>query len=227
MKIRQSRRQIAKVSHSRWVAYATAGAATALVGSNSMEAAIHYSGRLDVKFPPHSDKSHRFPLDQPSDHFSLMHYHRSSSARFNIIGFSHGFRGFTLGGVGIYLVSKLSFGQNISSGYFVGTRFSTNYLAGGFYTSQTQWGDPGIGFIGFKFNSGAGVQYGWARIRMLGSDRQNGFKLIDYAYADPGEPIRAGQCHNSMGPDEGSLGGLAFGAVGLLAWRKRRSRTAS
>jgi cytochrome oxidase Cu insertion factor (SCO1/SenC/PrrC family) len=35
MKTRQSRRQIAKVSHSRSLAYATAGAATALAGSNS------------------------------------------------------------------------------------------------------------------------------------------------------------------------------------------------
>ena len=54
MKTRLSRRQTAKVSHSRWLAYATAGAATALVGSNSLEAAIHYSGRLEEVFPPQS-----------------------------------------------------------------------------------------------------------------------------------------------------------------------------
>ena len=91
-----------------------------------------------------------------------------------------------------------------------------------------QWQDPGVGFVGFRFNSGAGIQYGWARVRMAGSDKNNAFKLIDYAYADPGERIRAGQkSDNEMVTDEGSLGWLAAGAVGLLAWRKSRSRTAS
>ena len=53
----------------------------------------------------------------------------------------------------------------------------------------------------------------------------NDFWLVDYAYADPGEPIRAGQTSsNDMVPNEGSLGGLALGAAGLLAWRKRRSQ---
>ncbi len=63
------------------------------------------------------------------------------------------------------------------------------------------------------------------------------FGLLDYAYADPGEPIRAGQKSSAeqapdqgstdeQAPDEGSLGGLALGAVGLLAWRKNRSRIA-
>ena len=53
------------------------------------------------------------------------------------------------------------------------------------------------------------------------------FWLVDYAYADPGEPIRAGQTSsNEMVPDKGSLGGLALGAMGLLAWRKSRSRSA-
>ncbi len=58
----------------------------------------------------------------------------------------------------------------------------------------------------------------------------NAFKLIDYAYADPGEPITAGEDgqnrSDEQGPDEGSLGWLALGAVGLIAWRKSRSRTA-
>jgi len=54
------------------------------------------------------------------------------------------------------------------------------------------------------------------------------FKLVAYAYADPGEPITAGQRpSDEQAPDEGSLGWLALGAAGLLAWRKSRSRTAS
>ncbi len=70
-----------------------------------------------------------------------------------------------------------------------------------------------VGFIGFKFNNGSGDQYGWVRIKM-GQCYDNDFWLIDYAYADPGEPIRAGQTSsnemvpeesNEMVPDEGSL----------------------
>jgi MYXO-CTERM domain-containing protein len=52
----------------------------------------------------------------------------------------------------------------------------------------------------------------------------NDFWLVDYAYADPGESIRAGQTSSNDAPELESLGGLALGAAGLLAWRKRRSR---
>ena len=94
----------------------------------------------------------------------------------------------------------------------------------------------GVGYIGFKFNNGSGDQYGWVRIRMEGGLNINqNFKLIDYAWGDVGDRIRAGQISsdemvpqesNDIVPEEGSLGGLALGAAGLLAWRKRRSRKA-
>ncbi len=55
------------------------------------------------------------------------------------------------------------------------------------------WAEPGIGYVGFKFNNGAGVQYGWVRVRMGGSENNNGFKVLEYAYGDPGEPVTAGR----------------------------------
>jgi hypothetical protein len=88
-----------------------------------------------------------------------------------------------------------------------------------------QWADRGRGFIGFRWYNSAGFQYGWARITK--TRLEDKIRLEDYAYADPGEPIRAGQkSSNEMVPDEGSLGGLALGAAGLLAWRKSRSQAA-
>ena len=39
----------ASIAKTRWAAYAAAGAATALAGSHSAEAAIHYSGPLNVQ----------------------------------------------------------------------------------------------------------------------------------------------------------------------------------
>ena len=70
-----------------------------------------------------------------------------------------------------------------------------------------------------------------------GSPGGYAFKVLDFAYGDPGERITAGEgiprdseddqdISDDQGPDEGSLGGLALGAVGLLAWRKNRSRAA-
>ena len=95
MKTRQSRRQTAKVSHSRWVAYATAGAATALAGSNSSEAAIHYSGLVDVKFPPNENKIKTFQLDQPGDSLWFRHTYSSyrGDAAFTAIGIGRGLSG--------------------------------------------------------------------------------------------------------------------------------------
>jgi MYXO-CTERM domain-containing protein len=127
-----------------------------------------------------------------------------------------------------YPVSKLPFGEHISAGSFrdvIDGNFS-GVLASG-RRSYTQWADRGIGFVGFRFNSGAGTQYGWVRVGMKRVP-ENAFKVLDYAYADPGEPIRAGQTSSDeQSPAQGSLGWLALGAVGLLAWRKSRSRTAS
>ena len=236
MKTRPSRRQTAKVSHSRWLAYATASAATALAGSNSAEAAIHYSGIVREHFPPDKDKIMRFPLDQAGDSllFGRSNYarfqNRYDGAFFTCFGIASGaFRGPHASGDAYYAyVSKLRFGENIAAGNFTYRRYvGYGVLAFGSFNPSSQWRDRGTGFVGFRFNSGAGIQYGWARVRMVG-DPENAFAVVDYAYADPGERIRAGQkSENEMVTDEGSLGWLAFGAAGLLAWRKSRSRTAS
>jgi hypothetical protein len=53
-------------------------------------------------------------------------------------------------------ITKLSFGRNISTGsFFLDGHRTINVLAYG-YSHQAQWSDFGVGFIGFRFNSGAG-----------------------------------------------------------------------
>ena len=249
MKTRQSRRQTAKVSHSRWLAYANASAASALAGTHSAEAAIHYSGILNQKFPPHIDTDKTFPLDQAGD-FLLFQRHevatgfasRSDIDNFKVFGIASAAARvpYTFSTTyDHYFVSKLHFGQNVSSGNFAFRHFYPGMMAFEWATehyASGPWRDRGPGCVGFKFNSGAGVQYGWVRIKMYGPP-EHGFEVVSYAYADPGEPIKAGQTSSNeqvpdqdstdeQAPDEGSLGGLALGAVGLLAWRKSRSRTA-
>jgi hypothetical protein len=208
------------IAKTRWVAYAAAGAATALAGSQSAEAAIHYRS-VNEKFLVGDADS--FKLDRPGDFFRLSHtsYGYGANDKFAIFGIaSDAFRGFS----GRGYVSKLGFGQPISMGNFIQQSAPGLMVRNG---NPHQW-NPGIGFIGFRFNNGAGVQYGWARIKMSGVPRYD-FVLVDYAYADPGERLRAGQTledtlSDEQAPDQGSLGGLALGAVGLLAWRNSRSR---
>jgi hypothetical protein len=61
MKLKRSdARKPAAVASSRWLAYATAGAASAFISTQSAEAAIHYSGPIDKKFGNGRNKSIRF-----------------------------------------------------------------------------------------------------------------------------------------------------------------------
>ena len=243
VKTRQSRRQTAKVSHSRWIAYATAGAATALTASHSAEAGIHYQV-VNEKFQPNSNKGRWFQLDQPGDSIYFKHV-SCCLAAFDITGIAAGaFRG--LPGTSKYsdaFVSKLSFGESIAAGHFTHAHPNPTALHGILaYDIYGQWTSPGMGFVGFRFHNDAGMQYGWVRVRISVPPHDGiggwGFKVLDFAYADPGEPITAGQgiprgsegdqdISDDQLPGEGSLGGLALGAVGVLAWRKSRSRTAS
>ena len=66
--------------------------------------------------------------------------------------------------------SRLGSGINVSIGNFVANRpgFFATLASGGAYGNFRA---PGEGFVGIKFNSGAGVQYGWVRLNMNGSDQ--------------------------------------------------------
>jgi MYXO-CTERM domain-containing protein len=128
------------------------------------------------------------------------------------------------GRFGTFYVSRLSQGAAISNCTFLPPAGQQAILfdfygGGGFF-------DPGIGFVGIRFNNGAGMQYGWARIYRLHS--RTGFVLVDYAWGDPGDQVRAGQTTSASDqpaavPAQGSLGLLALGGAGLVAWRKRRT----
>jgi hypothetical protein len=226
--MKKPRRKSAFITNPRWAAYATAGAASAFTCANSAEATIHYSGRIGEYFPPLITKNARFQLDQPGDSIRLRHY----VTAFTSSGFAYfGIRGRAGNAVaGFYCpndsqiasVSKLNPGDLISARPFL-PRNNGLLARHDFCPGQFEGGH--FGFIGFKFNSGSGDQYGWVRLKMGGQNQD--FWLVDYAYADPGEPITAGQTSsNELVPEEGSLGSLALGAAGLLAWRKRRSRAA-
>ncbi len=221
------------IALSRWAAYTSAGAATALMGANSAQAEIHYSGRVDIDLDPSRGETAQafLQLDQPADviHPWCKRWYSSTNggdARFfvsavggaSIVGHLDN-RG---GGLPRNYVSKLPLGQNISSRDFVRGNDPYNQLAYLVGYSHSEWTEKGRGFVGFRFNDGTGIRYGWARLYMTGA-KKNSYRLIDYAYGDVGEPVKAGQKRSrGDGLYVESLGGLALGAVGLSLWRRRR-----
>jgi hypothetical protein len=217
MNSRTTRHKCVSVSASRWIAYASAGAASALASATSAEAEIHYSGPINILFPPDAPKVKKLPLDQAADYLVFK-------------------RGKEAGNVGAFFRLRAGLGV----GQFVGQEFSTHasvsairgdrYVSRGHFTYPAYtYGtlkDPHFtspSFVGFRFNGGSGFQYGWARV-YFNKDTLD-FTVIDYAWADPGEPIKTGQTSSSTfseGTNEGSLGLLALGAAGLRAWLKSR-----
>jgi hypothetical protein len=230
-------RKSAVITNSRWVAYATAGAASALTCVDSARATIHYSGPINHKF--FGSSYEYFQLDQIQDQFYLghdPHYYSTftrdgGSAFFGIFGNAGAsFAGYYVScayNSEIASVSNLSRAEAISTRPFVPGGRGLMATVEGFDCGggwRGQFLQAGIGFIGFKFNNGSGDQYGWARIEMREFSSKHQFKLIDYAYGDVGDRIKAGQkSSHEQAPDRGSLGWLAAGAAGLLAWRKSRS----
>lgn len=174
-----------------------------------------------VSAPPGGSAIYTFAL-APGASFNVHHIASTSGAAgaafCNVFGaVSAGFNGLVAGPY--RYVSKLASGVNPAGNPFVGGGpggFGTLAFAYGYQNSQ--WLDAGTGFVGFRFNTGGGVQYGWARLTMNGSPL-NSFTMVDYAWGDVGDTILTGQI-----PEPGSLALLAVGAVGLLAWRKQRAK---
>jgi hypothetical protein len=224
----QNRRRAKSVTlpNSRWTSYAAAGAATALAGVGTAEADIHYSGPINALFASQSGVAQTFALQNNAAIRFVNVATQSSSAgvalfRLDGAAVSNQFRGIAAGN--FRYPDRLENGQLVSGGAFA--NFNANFFAtlayGGGY-DNSQFLAPGVGFIGFRFNVGNGMQFGWARVDMAGAP-DNSFTLVDYAWGDAGDAIRAGQ---TVIPEPGSLGLLAVGAVGLVFWRKRRAAAA-
>ncbi len=225
---KRNRKETRGISTSRWAAYATAGAATAAGCVATADANIIYSGVVDRHFGPASFSSDTFPVaggatlrpvyvgpgqEGPAFGQASIYIFRSPAAG-SVAGFTARYLNFA---------SKLSFGQSINARPFV---YGSGILAVDLL-STCQWLSPGPGFVGFRFSGPDGMQYGWARITTDGPEAGNTFTLVDYAVASPGERITAGQTSSTSVPETGgSLGLLALGCLGLLAWRARRSQAA-
>lgn len=225
MKTQKLRRnRLTSLNTSRWAAYATAGAATAIAGANSAEAAIHYVS-VGLVIPVAEGVPHSFALDNGAliKFANISTSGSGGAALFRIDGaaVSNMFAGTAAGN--FRYPSNLAAGANIAARPFAamnGIYFATLAYGPGFTHSKFE--AAGTGFIGFRFNGGSGIEYGWARVTMNGAPG-NGFTVVDYAWGDVGTAIVAGQ---TAVPEPASLGLLAVGAAGLLIWRRSRSKAA-
>ena len=239
MNSRTLRRKPVTIANSRWATYAVAGAATSLAGLATAEAEIHYSGLVSFRFT--GTLHAQFPLDNGAslDFFRIDEGGGQGYAHINIPNSIGAFAGTAIGYEGSYLyVSRLNPRVQVSQLRFHNSCDTTSSsgvkcfgaiigLEGG---TSGNFQEPGRGFIGFVFNTGAGNEYGWARIKTTGKPSYE-FILVDYAWADPGDSIQTGQKKSEATgqavPISGSLSLLATGATGLKAWRQQKaSRTA-
>jgi len=208
------------------MAYAAAAAASSFATTHTAEAAIHYSGLVNQRINDFQEVI--FPLDPAGG--SFLARHRNSyygSRRAGGCAYFKPYGAQSASVIGTYCAPcrwvfplKLNRGDTISGGPFTSVnRFIDPILACDYMSStfDSQFGyflKRGFGLIGFKFNNGAGDQYGWVRMRMLGG-LKNTFEVVDYAYGDPGDVVLAGQKSDDSAPGLESLGGLALGAAGL------------
>ena len=241
--MKNGRLKPASVTKARWAAYATAGAATALGSAASSEGEIHYSGIVNYAFNGSRSWSYAtFPLNG-SAHLFFLHSTNGLGegvARFFIPG-SHSRLGSSVGRFAgrmaqnsdVYLsrlanrveLSQLTFRNSCYSTYFGDVRCHGATI-GRSDAAHGNFKQGGGGFIGFEFDTGGGPQLGWARIKTTGAPDYK-FVLVDYAWADYGESIKTGQKSSSQNIEDvarsDSLGLLALGGAGLIAWRERRA----
>jgi hypothetical protein len=247
MNSQKTRRKSVALANSRWFTYAVAGAATSLSGLAAAEAEIHYSGPIGHRFI--GDTTASFPLEDGA-RLIFDRFTRNNLGYANIgiegtqggpldsEGYFAGMPNNPTSGFGFYvfrLGSQVPVSQeNLGRSCFTTTQSSVNKCYGAtIQTGRGSYGrftEPGRGFIAFAFNTGAGRQYGWARIKTTGVPEVN-FILVDYAWADLGQPIKTGQKSSNETTDAvtktGSLGLLATGGTGLKAWRQQRQEFVS
>ena len=224
------------IAAGRWTAYMAAAAASTFAGAGSAEAEIHYSGVVNIKLTGNAQAS--LPL---SNGASLVFRNASTSTSTYAQDFyllmKGGISGSARGDYSVFgriLPANLPQGRNVSAGKFLPV--TGNPDEGVLILSWTygQFSPPLSGrlrgFVGFRFNTGKGTQYGWARIQTKNDMDSHIHDLIkDYAWGDPGDVILTGQKDSSESANAksiaGSLGLLAFGAQGLNAWRTHPCRT--
>ena len=220
------------VSSPRWFAYVAAGSATALAGAQYAEAEIHYSrpvvrltGDSYVNLPLSNGASIAFNL------FGMGTTYQQAALFFIGGAISGSARAYAVQPAGTAILSNVDLRDFVSNGSFGPVLGSQGDRGAIFSYGADYQFVPDGGIIGFKFNTGRGTQYGWVRVKLdfvFRTHEQLRVIVEDFAWGDPGDTIQAGQKRSASEQADAvsknaSLGLLALGARGLMAWRQART----
>ncbi|MEM7453880.1 MAG: PEP-CTERM sorting domain-containing protein [Planctomycetota bacterium] len=223
------RRSKTRIESSRWAAYVAAAASSMLGAPRCADADIHVVNvGLDLIDPEPGNgyfgNVFHATFGSGEVGFLLLHAYDETAPGYGILAVSG-----TLQGPGYFAsiaadrpgssfyAYRFKTGSTLSNRSFLSAGGRANLAWGGGYLGS-HWLNAG-GYMGFRFDVGQGTQYGWMELSLVSGTPANIFRLGRYAWADPGETLLTGQV-----PEAGSLGLLALGAFGLVAWRRRRSR---
>ncbi len=236
------RRKSSLLSKARWAGYAAAGAATALGTYEAAEAGVWYSGVLNggqgvrMNAIEANVGNVKYGIDLPgnaaADDLVMFHHRLTSGTNGPVFGLA--IANTVFNNAGTMQMARIAGTEVSTTGNYINAqRFnagdpidaSRNFFYFGTLAVDTvtscNFASPGEGYVGFSFEDNGDTRYGWLRVVMDGGP-DNGYTIMDYAYAGVGEDIVAGAV-----PEPGSLGLLATGGIGLLLWRKRRANRKS
>src|SRR5438874_1047610 len=167
--------KINSITNGRWTAYVAAAAATSFAAAHTAEATIHYSGVINQKIGTRDERT--FQLDPAGGSFQAAHFIwvYGSSNVFNggVAGlYFHGAQSAAVNGVTCTCKGNTAMcASNLNRRDAISVRpfaqesglLASDYNTFGFWFSCGNFQNRGVGFVGFKFNNGAGDQYGWVR----------------------------------------------------------------
>lgn len=228
-----------QINEKRLAAY-TAAAGAALLAAAPADAAIQYSGVVDVRVSNNNSAFIDIDGDATNDlnfwHTDL-HFFNSSWNDIGDIQYKRYVSGDGFSNLnGVSFVNTYGWPSNLAQGliidgsnnwannngtllkklvverYSYGTLFNTRIFYSGNFMSQ--------GYLGIRFDPGDGAKYGWIHVATAASDR---YTIDGWAYDDSGQSIVAGQ--TTVVPEPTGIALFAAGAATIMARRRRKTKS--